>query len=92
MLEIVENKSTFSFIEERDWYIGELKLREMVIEEQEETHYNNGYISKDKYVYYIRLDDNGKVCSGQISNHWIIRELSIQRCVDAINSVDWNEY
>ena len=92
MLEIVKNKSTFSFIEERDWYIGELKLREVVIEEQEEVHYNNGHISKDEYVYYIRFDSHNRVCSGEISHRGIIRELSIKHCINVINSVDWNKW
>lgn len=90
MLKIIKNKSTFSFIEERDWYIGDLKLREAVIEEKTETHYNNGFVSKNKDVYYIRHDNNG-VRSGEVCSCNVIRQISIQRCIDVMNAVDWNK-
>ena len=90
MVKIIKYKSVFSYVEERDWYLGSLKLREVVIKEEEETHYDNGLILKETNTYYIRCDNNGKVCSGEVSYGGIIRRISCERGLEVINSVDWN--
>lgn len=92
MVKIMKDESTFSFIEERDWFLGELSLREIVIEERNETHYSNGLVTKHTNKYYIRLNSRREVCSGQVSQNGVIREMSVQRCMDVMNSVDWSIY
>lgn len=90
MIKIIKEESTISYVEERDWFLGDLKLRETILKEEELTHYNNGLITKDENTYYIRMN-NGKICSGQISQNGIVREISIQKCIDVMNKVDWNK-
>lgn len=90
MIKVIKEKSTFSFVKERDWFIGDLKMKENVIKEENEVHYNNGLITSHIYKYYIRVNKKGKICSGQISQDGVIRELSIENCIKIMNAVDWN--